>query len=163
MWLGKKPTVATAQHDAHGGAEAIMNLQLEAEETKVRVQFSRLYRLNNRYRIDCERATIEGRLFAPAEFQIVRDGRTRLARMGPSYRYQHYAQKLITNFLNVVAGIEQPLFVANDVADSIAVIEEAYQKGVPIQAPWYQIDPNTSWLTGAVCSAPPNSSWEKAS
>ncbi len=145
-WLGEVPQVTLAQHDASDGAEAVCDLQLLCGTASIDVKFSRLFKLDNTYRIQCERACLQGRLFAPAEFTIESQGRVQKVRAGKPAPYAHYARQLIHHFLDVVAGRNSPWFLSDDVAPSIAVIDEAYRRVVPFERGWYQHDPNIAWL-----------------
>ena len=49
-WLGATPNVIQARSDALGGAEAVMDVELECGETAIRLKFSRLYKLKNCHR-----------------------------------------------------------------------------------------------------------------
>lgn len=145
-WLADKPQVVDARYDASGGAEALMNVQLACDVTSINLAFSRLYKLENCYTIECEKAKIHGRLFDSSRFQIVREGRTESITAGQPVLYNEYAWQLVENFVEVVAGREPPLFVAADVAPSIGVIEEAYQRARPYELPWYEADPNIALI-----------------
>ena len=61
---------------------------------------------------------------------------------GKSLPHYEYAWQLVDNFLQAVQGNEPPLFLAHEVAPSIAVIEEAYQQATRFESPWYRDDPN---------------------
>ncbi len=125
-----------------GGAEARFHLELEYDQAPVQLTFSRLYKLQNCYTIECERAQIAGRLFQPTRFDIVRSGRTESMNVGKPSQYQEYAWQLLENFIEVVQGNAPPVFTAADVAASIELIDEAYQCAKPFDMPWYENDPN---------------------
>jgi hypothetical protein len=52
----------------------------------------------------------------------------------------------LENFIEVVQDITPPLFTAADVAPSIALIDETYQRATPFDLPWYENDPNLALL-----------------
>ena len=145
-WLADKLHVVDAQYDATGGAEALMKVQLASNDTTIQLAFSRLYKLENCYSIECEKANIHGRMFDPKSLQVERDGRTETITVGKPGLYHEYAWKLIENFVAVTQGREPPLFVAADVAPSIGVIEEVYRQSHPFELPWYEVDPNISFI-----------------
>ncbi len=152
-WLSGVPEVISAKYDAFGGAEALMDVQLTYRDAPIHLLFSRLFRLENCYRIECEKAQIWGRLFDVARFQILREGRAETITAGRPQLYYEYGWKLIENFIAVVQGRQRPLFIAEDVAPSISVIEKAYQKAVPFECPWYENDPNISWMRAGAASS----------
>ena len=123
-----------------------MDVELECGETAIRLKFSRLYKLENSYTIECEGARISGRLFDPSRLQIERDGSVESISAGSTALYDEYARKLVHNFIGVIQGRETPLFVAQNVAPSITVMEEAYQIAIPFELPWYDADPNIELL-----------------
>ncbi len=145
-WLGDKPRVIRASSDALGGAESVMDVELASGDTSIHLKFSRLYRLENCFHIECEKARIDGRLFNAANYQVTRNGQTESIAVEPPALYHEYARKLVDNFIAVIQGNAQPLFVAEDVAPSISILEEAYQVADSYDLPWYDSDPNISIL-----------------
>ena len=146
-WLSESPQVVEAHHDSAGGAEALFDLRLRAGQVEIELVFSRLYKLENCYTIECEDASIKGRLFQPAKLEIHRPGHVESVIVGTPMLYPDYARKLLENFLDVVADAAAPLFTAKDVAPSIALIDAAYQKATPFASSWYQNDPNLALLS----------------
>jgi predicted dehydrogenase len=145
-WLADRPRVVQAWSDAIGGAETVMDVDLASGDTSIQLKFSRLYKLDNCFHIECEDARIDGRLFNASDYQVTRNGQTTSIPVEPPVLYHEYAWKLVDNFIGVIQGRENPLFVAEDVAPSISVLEEAYQRAVPYELPWYDSDPNISFL-----------------
>jgi predicted dehydrogenase len=145
-WLSGIPKIVDAKHDALGGAEARMNVQMAFDKTAVQLAFSRLFKLENCYTIDCEKAQITGRLFQSTRFEIVRNGKVARIRVGKPALYHEYAWQLLENFIQVVRGVASPLFTAADVAPSIELIDKTYQRATPFELPWYDADPNLALL-----------------
>ncbi len=151
-WLPDRPKLISAQYDANGGAEALMNVQFQVDQASVDLAFSRLYKLENRYRVECDGATITGRLFNPSTFELVIDGRVQLMRAGKPGLYHEFAWQLLNNFIASVQGNASPLFTAADVAPSIELIDEAYQQATQFDMPWYENDPNIARLRKLVAA-----------
>ena len=145
-WLGQRPGVVRASSDAFGGAESVMDIELACGDTSIHLKFSRLYKLENSFRIQCEDGRIEGRLFNATRCDVTRNGQTTSIPVEPPILYHEYAWQLVDNYIAVIQGRAEPLFVAEDVAPSISVIEEAYRKAVPYELMWYDADPNISLL-----------------
>ncbi len=74
-WLSGRPRVVESYSDAMGGAEGLMKVRLALDKATIRLTFSRFYKLENTYMIECEKASIVGRLFNASKFAIVRNGR----------------------------------------------------------------------------------------
>ena len=145
-WLRGRPQVTDARYDALGGAEALLKVQMALGKTAVQLAFSRLYKLENCYTVECEKAQISGRLFNSSNFEVVRSGRVESIQAGKPALYHEYAWQLLANFIEVVQDISPPLFTAADVAPSIALIDETYQQATPFDFPWYENDPNLAML-----------------
>ncbi len=147
-WLGIRPAVVRVHTDSQGGNEAVAHVELEANDVAIELSFSRLQRLENRYEIECESGIVRGRLFDLGGLQVVRGGEVRAIRAGRPRSYADWAWDLVRNFVEVVQGRSEPLFAASDVAPSIGVIEEAYEREQPFSLPWYERDPNIAALRG---------------
>ncbi len=145
-WLSGRPHVIQSQSDSLGGAEALLKVQMALGQTAVELAFSRIYKLENCYSVECENATITGRLFNSTKFEIHRPGQVETIHAGKPAKYHEYAWQLLDNFIEVVQGIAPPLFTANDVAASIELIDETYQNAKPFKMPWYDNDPNLALL-----------------
>ncbi|MCA9192635.1 MAG: Gfo/Idh/MocA family oxidoreductase [Planctomycetales bacterium] len=148
-WLSsfnETPQVVEALWDAMGGQEASMDVQLTCGSTVVELAFSRLFKLQNRYTVECDTATISGRLFNPTSIEITRQGKRQVVHVAKPRGYHEHAWQLIDNFIGVVRQTEEPFFKAIDVAPSISLIEEAYRKANAFDMPWYSSDPNIPWL-----------------
>jgi predicted dehydrogenase len=145
-WMSGRPDVIDARFDAMGGAEALMHVEMACGSSAIQLAFSRLYKLENCYSIECERACIRGRLYNSTRFEIVRDGRNEPVEAGKPLLYHEYALSLLENFVEVVQGVAVPLFTAADVAPSIEVIDQAYQQARVFEMPWYENDPNLALL-----------------
>ncbi len=154
-WLSGRPQVIEARYDALGGAESLLNASMAFGKTSVQLAFSRLYKLENRYTVECEQAQISGRLFHSTKFEVTRNGRVELIQAGKPALYHEYAWQLLNNFIEVVQGIAAPLFTAADVAPSIELIDESYQRATPFDLPWYETDPNLAQLRSRAISCDP--------
>ena len=146
LCAGNGPQMIDARHDAMGGVEASFYVEMAFGKAAVQLAFSRLYKLENCYSIECEQAQITGRLFQSTKFEIVRNGRAETVRVGKPALYHEYAWQLLENFIEVVQGVASPLFTAADVAPSIVLIDQSYQRARPFEMPWYTQDPNVALL-----------------
>jgi predicted dehydrogenase len=152
-WLGGHLQFVAANHDAAGGAEALMQAEFVSGQAPVRLKFSRLFKLQNQYTIDCEQAQIRGRLYNPTVMEIVRNGRVESIRTGQPALYHEYAWQLLDNFVRVVQGVARPCFTASDVAPAMALIDEATRRAVSFPMPWYGEDPNLAELPDLATAA----------
>jgi len=145
-WLGERPQVVDARFDALGAVEGLMDVQLACGQATISLKFSRFYRLENCYTIECEKARICGRLFDYSRLSVQSNGPPEWIEAGAALSHYEYAWQLVENFVAVIAGRGAPLFLAADVAPSIAVIEKAYLRATRFELPWYETDPNVSFL-----------------
>jgi predicted dehydrogenase len=145
-WLGHSPRVVDARYDARDGIEGLMDVTLASHEATLELKFSRFHRLDNSYIIECEHARIEGRLFDFSRLCVRRDGHPDWIDAGKARPHHAYAWQLVQNFIGVIQGRESPMFLAADVAPSIAVIEQAYRLARRFDLPWYERDPNVAFL-----------------
>ena len=118
----------------------------KSDDVPIDITFSRLYKLDNSYRLDFENGQIRGRLFDPVRLQVLDGNGNSSITAGEPCLYQQYARRLVENFVDVVAGSQQPLFTAKEVAPSISVLEEGYRRAIPFELPWYRDDPNIRFL-----------------
>ncbi len=149
-WLHGTPDVTASKSDNFGGGEASMDIELAYKGIPISLNFSRLVRPENRYRVECEHGTIWGDLFNATTCHVVREGVDEaIVEKSTCRLYDDYAIKLVRNFIEVIQGREQPLVTATDVLPSITVMEEAYEKAVPYRLSWYADDPNIAALAAA--------------
>ena len=145
-WLGQKPTVIEARYDAREGVEGLMDVRLACGETAIDLKFSRFYRLKNSYSIECENGRLEGRLFDFSRLHVLREERSERIIAGTAQPHNEYAWQLVQNFIAAFQGHATPIFLAADVAPSLAVIDSAYDKVRPFKMSWYEADPNIAML-----------------
>jgi len=145
-WMGESPEVASARFDAPGAIEGLVDVELKCGRAAIGLKFSRFYRLENSYTIECEKARIYGKLFDSSRLSVQSNGPEEWIDVGARRPHYEYAWQLVENFIAVVAGREAPLFLAADVAPSIAVIERAYLRAARFESPWYETDPNVASL-----------------
>jgi hypothetical protein len=63
----------------------------------------------------------------------------------------------LENFIEVVQGNAAPLFTAADVAPSMELIDETYQRATTFEMPWYKHDPNLELLRSQTITRNPGS------
>ena len=141
-WLGGEPTVLSAGTDAFGGLEATAQVSLEWDSVPISLAFSRLERLENRYRLHFENGVLHGRLFDASRLHIVQEGREETRTLGKTRSYAEWGRKLVAWFLESIRGKREPVCCGKDVRPAISVIERAYQVAKPFSLPWYEDDPN---------------------
>jgi predicted dehydrogenase len=145
-WLGETPCVVAALSDAFDGVEGLADVRLSGTTAAVQIKFSRFHRLANSYTIDGDAGRVAGRLFDFGRLQWQRNGRKEWIDAGRPRPHYEYAWQLVENFFQAVRGQAAPLFTAQDVAPSIAVIDDAYRQTTPYSAPWYTDDANIARL-----------------
>lgn len=136
-WLGGEPQVLHYADDARGGTEAVARVTVRRGAAEARMHFSWLSKLRNAYRVVGSRATVEGGAYDWSSYTITQAGRTRKVRTDRAWRvYEHFVERLIDNFVAVMARRAPPLVSAADVRPAIAVIDACYGRRAPLAEPW---------------------------
>lgn len=137
-WMGAKPDVISSETDSFGGYEAMAVLKLKYGNCPATVRLSRLSRLSNMYCIRGRTGLIEGGVYDSSKITLKVNGQTREIRSQTGTTSMHdIGPMLVRNFLNVLAGLEDPLVPAAQVIPSIELIDEAYKTAKRISMPWY--------------------------
>lgn len=141
-WLGRPLEVDSYQDDAQGGTEAVAELTFKAGECRGRITLSWLSRLDNGYRVRCEKGVVGGGVYDLDRIWIEdAAGRRKDVQIkGKAGDRARLAEDMIRNFVAVVDGSEEPLIPADDVATSIRVIDSCYRTRRRFDMPWIQPD-----------------------
>lgn len=138
-WIGAKPDVISSETDSFGGYEAMAALKLKYGNCLATVRLSRLSRLSNMYCIRGRSGSIEGGVYESSRITLKVNGRSREIRsQAGTTSMPDIGPTLVRNFLNVLAGLEDPLVPAAQVISSIELIDEAYKTAKRISMPWYE-------------------------
>ncbi|MCX7304401.1 MAG: Gfo/Idh/MocA family oxidoreductase [Hyphomicrobiales bacterium] len=126
-WLDAQPRVNAAVMDGYGGPEAFVHTNLSAGDVEIDVSISFLNKLANAFSVEGTRATIRGVTSEFARLEIATpDGvRKTVAAPGNADRAD-IARRMVTNFLEVVAGSGSLLIEASSVVPPLAVIDDIY-------------------------------------
>lgn len=138
-WLGENPRLMSYEDDSHGGSEAVAKVTLAAGDCQARVHLSWLSKLSNSFRVQGELACIEGRVDDWRCVRIVsRAGKNWEIRANSGFRnLDEINEMVVTNFIDVIVKKAQPVVCPQDVADSIALIEECYRRRSRLAMPWH--------------------------
>jgi len=138
-WLGGKPRVISSENDSFGGCEAAASVLFEYKDCRGEVRLSRLSKLPNYFRIKGEKGIIEGKVFDKRSVAVSTE-----PALGKRKRIQAeatdsvgIADKLVSNFLDVLSNRCQPLIPASEVLSSIELLDEAYRQAKRFSMPWY--------------------------
>ena len=136
-WLGAKPEVLISQNDAFGGSEAVAYVEFKHNECVGEVKLSWLSSFPCKFLVEFENGSIEGEVSYPQSV-IVRTGKNAAKRVNlKAESYMALGNKMVSNFVKVVAGHERPLISGSDVLDSISFIDECYAGATRFEMPWY--------------------------
>ena len=141
-WLGGKPRVVSCENDSFGGCEAAASVLFEYRDCRGEVRLSRLSRLPNYFRIKGERGIIEGKVHDKKSVTLSTGpalGKRKRIQAGSSDSVD-IADKLVSNFLDVLLNRGQPLIPASEVVGSIEFLDEAYRQAKRFSMPWYNIE-----------------------
>lgn len=137
-WLGGKPDLVRSLNDSQGGPESLVWLALQHGDCRVRLKLSWLTKLQNRFRIEGEKGTIEGAIDRFDRVDLTRpSGKVETTRIScPEIQYKDFGARVLGDFLGAMAGEADPAVPAADVIDSLELIEEAYRTARPLHLPW---------------------------
>jgi predicted dehydrogenase len=140
-WLGGKPKLISSENDSFGGCEAVASVLIEYKGCRGEIRLSRLSKLPNYYRITGNRGYIEGNVYDWRGITVStavdnRKPRRINLRGGDS---SNPGNGLIASFLSAMKNEGQPLIPAEEVLDSIELLEEAYDRARRFSLPWYDL------------------------
>ena len=139
-WLGGKPKTVSSYNDSFGGCEAIAHVDFEYETCKGQIRLSLLGDLPCLYQIKCEHGSIEGDIYDFQNFWLKQNGqKKRLIKLKTKEKkYADFGITIVSNFINVLQGREEPLIKGCDVLESINWIDECYELASRLNMPWYE-------------------------
>jgi predicted dehydrogenase len=139
-WLGEKPDQVACETDSFGGPESVATVRFAYQGCKGDVKLSRLSQLQNRFRIVGKAATIESRAGDWNTLWLTSQsgGTTRLSFSSPERQFNDFADRIVSNFIDVIARGAPPLVPARDVLPSIECLESCYQSSKRFNMPWYE-------------------------
>lgn len=138
-WLGERPRITRYLDDAMGGSEAVARIEFAGDGYDGVVHLSWLSRLSNTFRLEGEKETVEGGIWAWDAIQVTGPGgRSRKVRLRPEVpSFSAVNAHVIRRFLAAVRGEGAPAVTAKDVLPSVAMIEECYGRRQRFAMPWH--------------------------
>lgn len=142
-WLGEKPDLILSQNDSFGGPEAVTHIQYEHGGCQGKIKLSWLFKLGNVYRIEGTQGAIEGSIYERNTFTFTPKSSEpqKIKLKSVEKDFYDFGNTIISNFLKVISGEEEPLISGAEVLDSIKFIEESYNHASRFEMPWY-----ASWV-----------------
>ena len=139
-WVGGKPEILEYEDDSFGGPESMVKLSAMADGCKIDVFMNRLNELKNQFEITGEKGRIIGTQYDWKRFKLAAsDGSEKTISLKSSVNtYPEFVEPIVANFLAAIEGSEQPLISGREVADSIAIIDECYQRRKRFAMPIYE-------------------------
>jgi len=138
-WINGRPNIIDSSEDSFGGSEAVAILNMDFQGIPLDIKFSRLFKLNNKYKIQFENALVTGDIFDTNHVIINQQGVEKKIKVDNNARSNdYYAQLLIRNYIESVSSRSKPLFLADEVVPSITLIEEAYKQTYQLNLHWYE-------------------------
>jgi hypothetical protein len=64
-------------------------------------------------------------------------GRARRVKTDKARDFTHFAEKLLSNFTDVIEGQADPIVTPSDIRPATRIINECYERRSPLDAPWY--------------------------
>lgn len=139
LWyLGGDAELVSYEDDSRGGTEAVAKLTVRRGAATAKIHLSWLSKLRNTYRVVGSNGSLEGRVYEWSSYtRREKDGRTKSVRTDKGREFTHFADKLLSNFTDVIEGNASPIVSAADVRPAVALIEACYAQRASIVAPWY--------------------------
>ena len=138
-WLGHKPDITAYVDDSFGGSEAVAKVSFTDGAARGEVHLSWMAKLRNGFRIEGEAGTIVGSVYDWHAVELTsRSGKRKQIPLNSRVRTIRDAGRLVVeNFISVIQSGRAPLVSAQDVAPSIAMIEECYARRRRFEMPWH--------------------------
>lgn len=138
-WLGGKPALERYTDDSFGGSEAVADVQLAWQNRPIHVRLSWLTKLANEFQIVGTAETLTGEIYEWNRLHVAAgEENGGPLRLRPKRNERDFAEEMVANFFEVCRGTEEPLVPGSDVTDSIALIEECYERRERFDLPWIQ-------------------------
>jgi predicted dehydrogenase len=139
-WLGAKPTLVSSENDSFGGPEAMARIRLRHGDCRAELKLSWLGRLANRFAVVGDRGTIAGRIDVWDRVSVhYRNGRQKHIRLRRCEKtYHQFGERIVQNFINVIAGRAEPLVPAANVLPALELMDQAYRSAKRLPLPWLQ-------------------------
>jgi len=137
-WLPGDSSVVSCHDDSFGGSEAVCEVELQIGEARGTVRLSWLSRYENTFTIRGDEGTIGGSVFDWKGLNITTpDGKIRRLKTGAgAHSPSGFGPAIIDDFLSAIANDADPLISAEDVLDSIRLIEQSYAVRQQFAMPW---------------------------
>jgi len=141
-WFDSRPKVMSYMDDSFGGCEAVAESSLLiGGSIPASVKLSWLSRLRNTFIIQGEKGTIISEVHNWREVILIKnDGSSIKIHPPTSQRYfSDFGVEVVNNFVGVIEGRDLPLITAQDVLDSVAIIDECYLNRKRFTMPWMEV------------------------
>ncbi len=135
-WLSDKANVVSYRDDSLGGSEAVAELEFVSGTCHGHIRLSWLSKLSNTFRIAGDAGTLDGGMNDYESVWLAPRGRPR-TQVTAARKPVDFAGVLLDNFVAVILGQAEPLIPVEEVAPSIAVIEESYARRARFDMPWH--------------------------
>jgi len=137
-WLGGKPSVVRCQNDSFGGSDAVADVHFKYGRCQGEVMLSWLSSFPCTFAIEFERGSIEGEVHYPQTLLVTERGQRKRIKLR-SELYSDLGDKIVDNFIKVIAKNEKPLVSGGEVLDSIGFVDDCYAVASRLEMPWYEI------------------------
>jgi predicted dehydrogenase/nucleoside-diphosphate-sugar epimerase len=143
-WLQEYPTVVKYQDDNFGGVEAECLLKLDFSTSIYgSLKFSRLSKLQNKYRLTFEHGIVEFQPYDPSgicnTITVYRNNQKIRIKSKKVLGYLDYFKEQMEVFVHSVKAKTPPVVSGASVIPSIQLIEECYQNADRLVLPWLHL------------------------
>jgi predicted dehydrogenase len=132
-WFDTEPSIVECRTDSWGGPEARATVRLDFAGIPAQVDLSYYHKMVNTYSIEFEQGSITGKTEEHHRFVLYQHGK----RPKPfDCRMADPATRMLTNFIDAIAGKHPPEISGRDVLPSIKALADAYQCAQRYEEPW---------------------------
>ncbi|MCA9193632.1 MAG: NAD-dependent epimerase/dehydratase family protein [Planctomycetales bacterium] len=137
-WLDSVPTLVNSQNDSFGGPEAVATVNLLSGSCQIEIKVSRLGKLMNGFEIVGTKGTIvsKAEAFDAVTIRYSNGSKRRFVVGSNRTKYVDFARPMISNFVSVVRGSEQPTVSGQSTLGTIRLLQEAYDHAARYSMPW---------------------------
>lgn len=138
-WLGGQPAVTSSENDAFGGSEATTQVRFQRGNCTGVLTMNWFVNVPCRLFIQFGEGIVEGDVYDYRRLVLWQKGKRSEIHLNSRIQTKlDVAAEIVNNFIGVVERGDLPLVSGADVLDSLAFVDECYQKAVRFDMPWYR-------------------------
>lgn len=137
-WLDNEIGLIKYEDDSFGGPEAFCHTKLKSSKCKIDIKLSWINKLSNEYKIIGTDGEIFGSIYNWKSYDLNKNGKKKTVKVQHKEKlFNDFGYTVFNSFIKHLKGEQKSFSVcANDVLQSIELIDEMYNNRTKINAPW---------------------------